>query len=197
MYVIIDHYMCWIVRGRNLGNVFIHLSTAVLIQMSDETATSQTLELYLRSLSSSTTGVRLESIIDRLKALVAEGHIADYTITVWGERVSTDAAVAQTEQGAFIHRRIAEFRQWASEHDATLEGGFDTRTVHSSITGETHEFVPLPSVALAARRDGDLEWVVPSSDDAGTTTAIDRLESITSEWQEPETVERVAVPSDD
>jgi hypothetical protein len=165
--------------------------------MSDETATSQTLELYIRSLSSSTTGIRIESIIDRLKALVAEGDITDYTVTVWGERVSTDAAVSQTDQGVFIHRRIAEFRQWASEHGVTLEGGFDTRTVHSSITGDTHEFIPLPSVALAARRDGDLEWVVPSSDDTGTTSAMDRLESITSDWQEPETVERAAVPSDD
>jgi hypothetical protein len=165
--------------------------------MSDETTTSQTLELYVRSLSSSATGIRLESIIDRLKAFVAEGHINDYTVTVWGERVSTDETVSQTDQGAFIHRRIAEFRRWASEHGATLEGGFDTRTTHSSITGETHEFVPLPSVALAARRDGDLEWVVPSSDDAGTTSAMDQLESITSDWQEPETVERTAIPSDD
>jgi hypothetical protein len=165
--------------------------------MSGETATSRTLELYVRSLSSSTTGIRLESIIDRLKSFVAAGHINDYTVTVWGERVSTDGAVSRTDQGGLIHHRIAEFRQWASNHGVTLEGGFDTRTVHSSITGETHEYITLPSVALAARRDGDLEWVVPSSDSSGMTTAMDRLEALTNDWEKPETVKRAVVPSDD
>lgn len=165
--------------------------------MSGETAPSRTLELYVRSLSSSTIGVRLESIIDRLKACVAEGHIEDYTVTVWGERVSTDKAISGTDQGGLIRHRIAEFRQWASDHGVTLEGGFETRTVHSSITGETHEFITLPSVALAARRDNDLEWVVPSSDASGMTTAMDRLESITNDREKPEPVKRAVVPSDD
>lgn len=142
-------------------------------------------------------GIRLESIIDRLKACVSEGHIDDYTITVWGERVSTDRAVSRTEQGGLIHNRIAEFRQWASDHDVTLEGGFERRTIHSSITSETHEFITLPSVALASRHDGDLEWVVPSSDESGMTTAMDRLESITNDWGTSEMVERTIVPSDD
>lgn len=165
--------------------------------MSGETATPQTLELYVRSLSSSTTGIRLESVIDRLESFVTEGHIDEYTVTVWGERVSTTPAVARTERGTSIRRRIAEFRQWADEHDVTLGGGFDTRTIHSSITNETDTFITLPSVALAARRDGDLEWVVPSTDESGMTTAMDRLESITNDWNEPEVISRAAVPSDD
>jgi hypothetical protein len=165
--------------------------------MSDEIAASRTLELYVRSLSSSTTGIRLGSIVDRLEAFAAEGYIDDYTVIVWGERVSTDAAVAQTDVGMSIRRRIVEFRQWANENNTTLEGGFETRTVHSSITDETHEFITLPSVALASRRKGTLEWVVPSSDESGMTTAMDQLESITNDWQESESIKRAAVPSDD
>lgn len=165
--------------------------------MSGETAPSRTLELYVRSLSSSTIGVRLESIIDRLKGCVAEGAIDDYTVTVWGERVSTDRSIKNTAQGRFIHHRIAEFRQWANDYDATLEGGFETQTIHSSITGETHEFITLPSIALAARNDGDIEWVVPSADETGMTTAMDRLESIAKNGENSETAKRAAVPSDD
>lgn len=168
--------------------------------MSDETAASRTLELYVRSLSSGA-GVRVESLIDRLDTFVTEGYIDDYTVTVWGERVSTGPTVAQTDSGASIRRRITEFRQWANQHNVTLEGGFDRRTVHSSITGETHEFITLPSVTLAARRGGDLEWIVPSSSSdearAETTTPMDRVRSIATDWQESETIDRAAVPSDD
>lgn len=166
--------------------------------MSDETAASRTLELYVRSLSSGA-GVQVESLIDRLDTFATEGYIDDYTVTVWGERVSTGPTVAKTDSGASIRRRITEFRQWANQHDVTLEGGFDRQTVHSSITGKTHEFITLPSVTLAARRDGDLEWVVPSSDEARAepTTPMDRVQSIANDWQESETIDRAAVPSDD
>lgn len=166
--------------------------------MSDEIAASRTLELYVRSLSSGT-GIRVESIIDRLDAFAAEEYIDDYTVTVWGERISTGGAVARTDAGASIRRRITEFRQWAAQHDVTLEGGFGRKTVHSSITGETHEFVTLPSIALAYRQDGDLEWVVPSSDESEieTITPMDRVKSIANEWHGSESMGRTAIPSDD
>lgn len=144
--------------------------------MSDKTASSRSLELFVRSLSSSATGARIEAIIEQLDLLEGDGLFDDYTVTIWGQRLSTNSATARTDKGAFIHHRIAEFRQWAHEHDAVLEGGFETRTIHSAITGETHEFITLPSLALTARINGNLEWVVPSSR-AGepVTTVRDRL----------------------
>lgn len=166
--------------------------------MSDEATSSRTLELYVRSLSSSA-GVHVESIIDRLDMFAAEGYIKDFTVTVWGERISTGSSVARTDTGASLRRRVTEFRQWASHNGVTLEGGFERRTVHSSITGETHEFVTLPTVALAARTDGEIEWVVPSTDETETETItpMDRVQTIATEWQESETIDRAAIPSDD
>lgn len=198
IYICIADHVNLIDKGTNGGNVFNRLSRGVQSTMSDEIAASRTLELYVRSLSSGA-GVQVESIIDRLETFATEGYIDDYTVTVWGERVSTGPAVAQTDSGGAIRRCITEFRRWANQHDVTLEGGFERQTVHSSITSETHEFITLPSVTLAARRDGDLEWVVPSSDTASaeTTTPMDRVRSIANDWQESEAIDRAVVPSDD
>jgi hypothetical protein len=144
--------------------------------MSDKTASSRTLELFVRSLSSSATGVRIEMVIEQLDLLKRDDLFDDYTVTIWGQRLSTDSATSRTDKGAFIHHRVAEFRQWACERNVILEGGFETRTIHSTITGETHEFITLPSLALAAWRNGNLEWVVPSSRaEEPVTTVRDRL----------------------
>lgn len=165
--------------------------------MSDNARSSTTIELYVRSLSSGT-GVQVEGMIDHLETYVTDGAIDDYTVMVWGSRVSTDPAIARTDAGAAIREQVVEFKQWATECGATLEGGFERETVHSAITGETHEFISLPSVALACRRDGELEWVVPST--AGEATApvtpMDRITSLTNERQS-EPSERATIPSDD
>jgi hypothetical protein len=162
--------------------------------MSDKTASSRTLELFVRSLSSSATSVGIGAIIEQLDLLQADGSLDDYTVTIWGDRLSTDSTVARTDKGAFIHHRIAEFRQWAHEHDAVLEGGFETRTIHSSITDETHEFITLPSLALTARRNGSLEWVVPSSQGGGPVTTVrDRLVSLSHDEQPEESEQSVRV----
>lgn len=144
--------------------------------MPGKTVPSHTLELFVRSLSSSATGVRIESIIEQLDRLQADDLLDDYTVTVWGERVSTDPVITQTDKGAFIRHRIEEFRQWANENDIVLEGGFETRTIHSAITNETYEFITLPCQVLTARRNGSLEWIAPSSRvGSPVTTVRDRL----------------------
>ncbi|RRJ33729.1 HTH domain-containing protein [Halocatena pleomorpha] len=166
--------------------------------MSENASSSKRMELYVRSLSSGT-GVQVETMIDRLEEFTTEGEVEEYTVTVWGSRVSTDPAVARTDAGATIRERVAEFKQWATECGATLEGGFDRETIHSAITGETHEFISLPSVALACRRDGEVEWVVPSAtaEEATPTTPMDRIRALNNERQESEPSDRAAVPSDD
>lgn len=149
--------------------------------MSGKTVSSHTLELFVRSLSSSATGIRIEAIIEQLDQLQTTDLIEDYTVTIWGERVSTDPVVSEIGEGAFIRHRVAEFKQWATDHEMELEGGFETRTTHSSITDETHEFITLPCLALAARRNGNLEWIVPSSRLNSIRTVQDRLVALTRE----------------
>lgn len=167
-------------------------------KMSDNARSSRTIELYVRSLSSGT-GVQVEAMIDRLESFATDGEIEDYAVTVWGSRVSTDPAVARTDAGGSIRERIVEFKQWATERGTTLEGGFDRETVHSAITGETHEFISLPSVAIACRRDGELEWVAPSTpaEETEPVTPMDRITTLTTERQESEPSERATIPSDD
>lgn len=144
--------------------------------MSDTTA--RTLELFVRSLSSSAIGIQIGEILDQLDRLQAEECFDEYTVTVWGERISAGSIAARTNEGAFIHSRVVEFRQWASEHDITLEGGFENQTTHSALTGETNEFITLPSMVLAARREGSLEWIVPSTQGEGNTSVWDRLSAL-------------------
>lgn len=146
--------------------------------MPDTTASSRTLELFVRSLSPSVMGVRIDDVIEHIDRLHADECFDEYTVTVWGERISTRSATARTNEGAFIRSRIIEFRRWAHKHDVTLAGGFKTRTQHSHITGETHEFITLPSVVLAARCDGSLEWIVSSSHDDGITSVWERLSAL-------------------
>lgn len=154
--------------------------------MSETTAPYRTLELFVRSLSSSAMGVRIDDVLDQLDRLQAGEHFDEYTVTVWGERVSAGSIATRTDEGAFIRSRTIEFRQWARDHDITLEGGFETQTGHSAITGETHEFITLPSMVLAARREGALEWIVPSSQDEEVTSVWDRLSALERTHRDPE-----------
>ncbi|MFC6961512.1 HTH domain-containing protein [Halocatena marina] len=164
--------------------------------MSDTTAPSRTLELFVRSLSSSDMGVRIDEVLDQLNRLRADGCVDEYTVTVWGERMSTNPITTRTDEGAFIRSRIVEFRQWAHEHDVTLEGGFETRTIHSAITGETHEFITLPSLVLTARHNDTLEWIVPFSGSDGPVTSVwDHLTSLMNE--QPDSEERRSLPAVD
>ncbi len=166
--------------------------------MSDRASPSQTLELYVRSLSSGT-GTPVESMIDQLERAQTDGEISDYSVTVWGERISTEPTVARTAAGKRIRERVREFRQWATESGETLSGGFDRETIHSAITGDSHEFITLPSVALACRNEGELSWVVPSkpAETADPVTAADRLRSLLTDRTESDSRERAVVPSDD
>lgn len=148
--------------------------------MTDETAPARTLELSVRSLSASATGCRGADILDQLDQLTAASRIREYTVTIWGKRISTAPAISRTDSGSGIRTQIAAFKQWANEHGASLEGDFTTRTIYSSITGDTHAFITLPSLALAARREGYLDWVSPSSqEDEPIMTVRDKLASIT------------------
>lgn len=137
------------------------------------------IELFVRSLSADETQPQLEQLVDRLELLAEAGHVSTYEIHVWGDRVSRSSVVAQTDAGAFIRNRVIEFREWAADNDCSLPGGFESTSMHSAITGQTHEYITLPSVALAERNgDGRLRAVAPRADDEGVTTVSNHLDSL-------------------
>lgn len=74
-------------------------------------------------------------IMDRLQTLREDGPITELDIDVWGATMgadrSDDSAVSPERQ------RVAEFEQWATDHDCTLRPAFDRRTSSSLLEQDT------------------------------------------------------------
>lgn len=137
----------------------------------------RTIDLFVRSLADQDTSPQLPALLDRLECLTEAGELDDYDVHVWGERISTDDAVSRTGAGARIRNRIIEFREWASDLGYELSGGFERRSIHSAITGETNEHITLPTVALCERSGETIETVVPHESGDGVVTVADYLSS--------------------
>lgn len=140
----------------------------------------RTVDLYVRSLAAGDNHARIEETLSRLAALERAGTIDEYDLHVWGDGVSLDPRITDTDAGAFIRERVTAFREWAHETGHELVG-FAERTTHSAMTGRTHRNVTVPAMALCEYRDGDIEWVAPCKDQVGAmTTVADRLAALTT-----------------
>jgi DNA-binding Lrp family transcriptional regulator len=144
---------------------------------TDEEPTTPALELYVRSLSADTVHGPRESVLERLSRLEREGVVAEYTVHVWGRRVSPETA-ARTEAGRFLLDRIERFRDRSRRNATSTRSFFEPHEVTSSITGESYTAVTVPSLALAEFRDGALRRVTPSADGGTVRTVEDHLDAI-------------------
>jgi DNA-binding Lrp family transcriptional regulator len=144
---------------------------------TDEEPTAPALELYVRSLSADTVHGPRESVLERLSRLEREGVAAEYTVHVWGRRVSPETA-ARTEAGRFLLDRIERFRDRSRRNATSTRSFFEPHEVTSSITGESYTAVTVPSLALAEFRDGALRRVTPSADGGTVRTVEDHLDAI-------------------
>jgi hypothetical protein len=156
---------------------------------------SLTVDLYVRSLAVGDGSARIEETLSRLEDLESEGAIDDYAVHVWGEGVSLDPRIAETEAGSFIREHVAAFREWARDTGRTLTG-FREHTTNSAMTGRVHRNLRVPAMALCKRRDDEIEWVAPCDDDGETTTVADRLAAI-EEDADPSSGRRLTAPADD
>lgn len=137
-----------------------------------------TATLYVRSLAAGDNHARIEETLSRLDDLESNGTIDDYTVHVWGEGVSLDPQITETDAGGFIRERVAAFREWAHETGRTLTG-FREHTTRSAMTGRVYCNLRLPAMVLAERRGEDIEWVSPCEDeDSEPTTVVDRLATL-------------------
>lgn len=143
-----------------------------------ETPQGRRLDLYVRSLSPSGARAHQEAVLDRLTRLEAAGHIAGFTVHVWGKQVNTTTAAARTDAGRFILDRVSEFREWARRNGRSLGSFFETRDVASTITGEEYTTLVLPTMTLAEYRDGTLDFVTPCTDGEVVYTVHDRLDRL-------------------
>ncbi len=87
---------------------------------------------------------------------------------------------AQTEEGAEILDRVASFREWAQERDASLGGFFPTRELRSQVVDESYRVQELPVLALAEYEGGDVAFVTPSVVDGSVVTVEDRVATLAS-----------------
>lgn len=143
----------------------------------------RTVELYVRELAPRAGRERVDRARTELARLADEGEVDDYTITIWGDALPVDGDHALVD-------RVAAFREWAAETDATLVG------VERRQTGTlVDDLVPvwtLPALALAEYRDGELVHVTPHERDGAVHTVDDRLGALVDEATETAEPERVA-----
>jgi hypothetical protein len=137
-----------------------------------------TVELYVRSLSASGAQVPQESVIERLSRLECEGCVEEYTVHVWGKRISPEAAAAETDTGEFVLERIEAFEAWAERTGMSVGSFFDTHEVDSAITDQSYSAITVPTMTLAAFRDDRIEWVAPCTDGEAVYTVDDGLDAI-------------------
>ncbi|MFC6834964.1 HTH domain-containing protein [Halomarina ordinaria] len=163
-----------------------------------DSAHSETVELYVRSLTASERQVRLDETLDRLARLEAAGELDDVTVHVWGEGVCLSGPAAETPVGRDIRGTVDEFREWAASSDVDLVG-FERREARSMLTDECHENLRLPALALAHRTDGDLAFVAPCADGDGCRSVGDHLDSLEGAGEDPEhssTTAKVSIRAD-
>ncbi|MFC7153970.1 HTH domain-containing protein [Halomarina halobia] len=140
----------------------------------------RTVELFVRSLTSSERQAGLSAAIDRLSRLESEGHIDGFAVRVWGDGVCLSGPAAETETAAEIRERVEEFAEWAEASGVELPG-FERRETRSMVTDRCHENLTLPVMALADRTDDDLTFVAPCVDGGTVRTVGDRLATLAGE----------------
>ncbi|WP_254545955.1 HTH domain-containing protein [Halomarina pelagica] len=142
--------------------------------------TRRTVELFVRSLTSSERQACLDATLERLSRLESDGHIDGFTVSVWGDGVCLSGRAAETEAAAEIRERVEEFSEWAESAGVELPG-FERRETRSLVTGGCHENLSLPVMALADRTDDDLSFVAPCVDGGTVHTVGDRLAALAGE----------------
>jgi len=148
--------------------------------MQAETPQEVTVELHVRSLAPRGGKGQQESAIERLDQLASTGRIEEFSVNVWGRRVSLSSAAAETDAAQFVLDRVDEFRDWARRTGRSVDSFFETRRVESSITDEQYAALVLPSLTLAEYRDGELAYVAPCTDGDTVHTVDDRLDVLAS-----------------
>lgn len=146
-------------------------------------------DCYVRSGVPAPVAETINALTERLQQLCDHGPISDFQVSQWP---SEHHGVTKTdEMRPTRDELVAEFEQWAEQHDYTLEPAFRRDEVPSSPLGlgsnETHERVRVPFIAVALyEADTEtgldteaLRGVVPYTE--GSDTVEDRTYTV-QEW---------------
>jgi len=123
---------------------------------------------------------RQQSAVSRLQVLDEEGHIADFDVEIWGKRLNLDGDDWQHHAASTAREKFREFKQWADEHDCSLEPAFTRRTTRIDPGQDSTEIVELPIMCLAVYDDG-LRSILPCSDGESIYTVDDGFAALADE----------------
>lgn len=137
-----------------------------------------TVELFVRSLAPRESRGRIESIVRQLDALVTAGVVTRYRVIPTGAELPATRAAAITDVAGALLDRVAVFREWARATGRSLDVTFERRTGSSRITGEDHDVLVVPTVAMAEYVGDDLRFVAPCAEDGDHWTVLDRLDTL-------------------
>lgn len=134
------------------------------------------LELYLRSLAPTKTRDSQEQILRQVQRLDDQDRISGFEVVLCGECVCPSLKSAETEVGQRLLRRYDEFERWAEQHERDLVA-FQQRNRKSMLTDTSITGVKFPRITIAEYRDGELDFVAPSSNGTEETNVTDLLET--------------------
>ncbi len=123
---------------------------------SEEPVAGKTVEVCVRSLADD-----VQPLLDEtLRRLREADDVEAVGVTVYGRSFDPTGPAAATDPGRALADRIAAFRRWAAENDASFGPFFRAQAV-DRLAGGSCTRVDLPTVTLAEYRDGDLAFVTP------------------------------------
>lgn len=134
----------------------------------------------LRTLSPSGLNPPQTEVIDRLQTLSQEEEspIADLGVDIWG--ASMGITQTDSRDPGDTRERVAEFAQWADEHDCTLRPAFDWRSADSPTEDHTRQQIITPLITLAVYTGTHLQAVYPHMDGDEVYTIHDGIEVLES-----------------
>lgn len=118
---------------------------------------------------------RADAIDAELRALAAEGDVAEYRQHTWPKRIRVSDCEAAARD------RYLSFSAWADGAGVSLQPFFDTRERYDTDAETYSDCIVLPTMTVAIFVDGELVAVYPHADGSDTVAVEDGLEALRAE----------------
>lgn len=133
-------------------------------------------ELRIRELAPRGANGTQERLVRRLEEFTDADVLDSYDVDTWGAEAVLEEADDPLSRR--LRERYDEFRDWADEHDRSLEPGFLSREQGSLVDEESRGVVSLPLFSLIVYDDAEIEAVYPHRDGDRVYTIYDGLEEL-------------------
>jgi hypothetical protein len=119
---------------------------------------------------------RLLEVIERVRAIEAEGRVADCHIDTWDKQIVLDNG--SLDRNREVRKRFEAFESWADQHDVSLYPFFEERTCGSPVIDGERTVLVLPVMCLAVYEKGALSDLFPHAAGEVTYTVAEGLAAL-------------------